>query len=92
MSLEEFHCTMALKFCVEARRLMSEKRYSEVAELCSRISQLCRATGRSACVEESQICSRVAELLKSGEVDEAIRLCKLAVVKCPSGVRATLSA
>lgn len=90
--MEEFHCTMALKFCVEARRLMSERRYSEAAELCSRISQLCRATGRAACIEESQICSRVAELLKNGDISEALRLCKLAVVKCPSGVRATLSA
>ncbi|MCW4028893.1 MAG: hypothetical protein NWE92_04515 [Candidatus Bathyarchaeota archaeon] len=72
-------CVMARELCLLVRTNRAVLEPQDVEEICQYISKLCREEG---CQEPSDLCSKAAEAIGSGDEAKYLELCAQSCVKC----------
>jgi hypothetical protein len=77
-------CVMARELCLIVRQNRAVLEPSDVKEICSYISNLCKEEG---CSEPSELCSKAAAAIGSGDEEKYLDLCAQSCVKCGEAKR-----
>lgn len=72
-------CVMARELCLLVRTNRAVLEPQDVEEICQYISALCKEEG---CQEPSDLCSKAAEAIGSGDEEKYLELCAQSCVKC----------
>jgi hypothetical protein len=77
-------CVMARELCLLVRTNRAVLEPSDVKEICSYISNLCKEEG---CSEPSELCSKAAAAIGDGDEEKYLDLCAQSCVKCGEAKR-----
>ncbi len=77
-------CVMARELCLLVRTQRSVLEPKDVQEICTYISNLCKEGG---CKEPSELCSKAAKSLNSGDEIKYLELCAQSCAKCGEAKR-----
>jgi len=77
-------CVMARELCLIVRTNRAVLEPKDVAEICQYISNLCKEGG---CSEPSELCTKAAAAIGSGDEEKYLDLCAQSCVKCGEAKR-----
>jgi hypothetical protein len=77
-------CVMARELCLLVRSQRAVLEPKDVQEICQYISNLCKEEG---CNEPSELCTKAAQAVGSGDEEKYLELCAQSCVKCGEAKR-----